>query len=130
MPSGRHGKYNQFEHRTVAIDALADTRNFYFYTDVPYRFEAMTYAADACDDTDKFTPALAYSFNGAAFVVIATGTACATADTVTNYTTLASTAPLGGVIPAGSTIRLTITPAGTAANVLGVTVVSKFSIAH
>ena len=132
MPSGRATIANPwFTAVETSIDVGAATRNYYGKVDQVSRFEALQYSADACDSTDKYTPELAYKGpNDSAFTVISTGTVLTTADAVTDYTTLDSTAPPGGLVPAGSTIRLKLTFAGTPGNVTGIRAEAKFSIGH
>lgn len=128
MPSGRHNKANQFEIYNITIDVGAADRIYTFYADKNYRFEALEYAAAACDSTDKVKCSLTVLPSGGVAAVYISGTDVTTADTPSSFTTLASTAQLDGIIPAGAYMKVTVDFSGTAANVKGVAVSLKLSL--
>jgi hypothetical protein len=100
----------------VTIDTGAATRIFYFKPLRRYQIIELQYSADAVDTTDKFTPVL---YNVTTSDTILTGAVCDTADTVFSDSTVDSNK--SAILLPGHTYRVTLTMAGTAANVKGVT---------
>lgn len=88
----------------------------------PTEIIAMEQATDACDATDKPTVVVAVAGD-----TRITGTAQTTPDAVVRYTTPDSNKTLS--VPADATITITVTCAGTAANVRGLVVVLKLRAA-
>lgn len=100
---------------SVALTAGIASREFTFKApNFPTRISHLDSAADAADGTDK--PTWAVIVDG---TTIITGTAVTAADTVTRIT--AMDAGKSDLIPANATIKLKLTTAGTAGNVLGLT---------
>lgn len=93
-------------------------------------FESLQYAADNVDSTDKFKVTFSVKDPQGTTRAYVTGTDVTTADTPNLITTLDSTALPGGFIPAGSTLILLVDFSGTAANVVGGSVLLELSVAH
>ena len=112
---------NTYYEKTFTLDTGVATRVWTFQSPTwPVTILALEYATDACDSTDKATVVLAVNTD-----TRITGTAQSTPDAVLRFTTADSTKSL--VVPADASCTLTVTCAGTAANVRGLVVTVKLS---
>ncbi len=99
---------------SVSFMAGTATRNFYFKPLRRMQIMLLQASADAADATDKFTPSLT---NVTTSDTIITGSVVQAADTIVDVTAVDS--GKSNILLPGHTYRLTLTFAGTPANVLG-----------
>ena len=101
--------------QNVTIDVGAATRDYVFKPLRRYQIVQLDSSADAADSTDKYTASLV---NATTSDTIITGSVCAATDTIVSVTSVDSNK--SDILLPGHTYKLTITFAGTAANVKGV----------